>query len=232
MKQSRKFYRILHFIVILVPLISFQELYSQLKEVVESENDYILSKYPYSKTKKFEKIYCDMYSDYFNCENIEVSPRGIFPDDFTLADKFFIKLSIRPINFENYNALNIAGLYLRMKRPAKNDTTYEYTFLDIELESLIDRAYFFNTENLSVDEDEIKFRLALLSLIEENLFIITDKIYDQELTACDNFEGPYYDASRRFFTDVLFRLWDVEKNREVRREIRRLLSTVPDEYRR
>jgi hypothetical protein len=119
-----------------------------------------------------------------------------------------------------------------MKRPAKNDSTYEYTFLDIELEYLIDRAYFFNTENLSVGEDEIKFRLALLSLIEENLFIITDKIYDQELTACDNFEGPYYDASRRFFTDVLFRLWDVEKNREVRREIRRLLSIVPDEYRR
>lgn len=231
MKQRKQFYKIFIFLILLIQIASFQDIYSQLKEVIETDNDYILPKFPYAKTKKIQNIYCEMYSDIFNCENIGVTERGMFPDDFTLADNFFIKLSLRPIGRENYNALNIAGLYLRLKRPAKNDSTYEYTFLDIELESFIDKVYFFNEETISSSKDEITFKLALLSLIEENLFIITDKIYDVELSACNNFEGAYYEASRRFFTGVLFHLWDVEKNREVRREIRRLLSTVPDEYR-
>ncbi len=231
MKQRKQFYRILIVLILLIPVASSQELYSQLKEAVDTDNDYILPKFPYSKTKRFEKIYCSLYSDKFNCKDIASSVGGMFPDDFNLSDNFFVKLSIRPIGRENYNALNIAGLYLRMKRPGKNDSTYEYTYLDIELEYLIDKIYFFNDGTISLDEDEIEFRLALLSLIEENLFIITDKIYDQELSACNNFEGPYFEASRIFFTDVLFRLWEIEKNMKVRREIRRLLSIVPDNYR-
>jgi len=223
---------IMLFLLVLIPSISFQDLYSQLKEAVDTKNDYILPKFPYTKTHKFEKIYCNMYPDKFNCKNIGSSNRGMFPDDFNLSDVFFIKLSIRPVGWENYNALNIAGLYLRNKRPGKDDTTYEYTFLDIELDYLIKRVYFQNDALAAMHADVMQFKLAFLSLLEENLFLITDKIYVNELTACNNFEGPYYEASRRFFADVLYDLLEIEKNEEVLKEIQKLIIKIPDGYKR
>ncbi|MBN2524593.1 MAG: hypothetical protein JXB24_15085, partial [Bacteroidales bacterium] len=183
-------------------------------------------KFPYTKTQKFEKIYCNMYPDKFNCKNIGSYSRGMFPDDFNLSDVFFIKLSIRPVGWENYNALNIAGLYLRNKRPGKDDTTYEYTFLDIELDYLIKRVYFQNDALTAMHDDVVQFKLAFLSLVEENLFLITDKIYVNELAACNNFKGPYYEASRRFFTDALHDLLEIEKNEEVLNEINNLLNKI------
>lgn len=216
--------------VLLLASLSFHDLYSQIKEVVATDHDYIIPKFPYGKTKKFERIYCNMYHDKFNCRNIGSTDSSMFPAEFNLADEFFIKLSLRPVGKENYNALNIAGLYLRKKRPGKNDTTFEYTFLDIELESLIDRIYFRNDELTSVHEDEVQFKLACLKLIEENLFLITERIYDNELYACNNFEGPYYEASRKFFIDALYRLWKMEKNIEIQKEIRKLLFRIPEKY--
>lgn len=230
MKQRKQINRILILVVMLLVTISFNNLHSQIKEIIYTDDDYILSKFSYSKTKKIAKIYCNMYPDKFNCRDIESSDREMFPEEFNLADIFFIKLIFRPIGRENYNALNIAGLYLRNKRPGKNDTTFEYSFLDIELEFLTDRAYSHNDELTAMHDDEIQFKLSFLSLLEENLFLLNEKIYASELAACNNFEGPYYEASRRFFTDVLSRLLELEKNQVILEEIEIIFTKIPDKY--
>ncbi len=80
--------------------------------------------------------------------------------------------------------------------------------------------------------DVMQFKLAFLSLLEENLFLITDKTYVNELTACNNFKGPYYETSRRFFADVLYDLLEIEKNEEVLKEIKKLIIKIPDNYKR
>jgi hypothetical protein len=154
----------------------------------------------------------------------------MFTDDFILADKFFVKLVLRPVGSENYNALNVAGLYLRVKRPAKNDETFEYTFLDIELDSLTSRVYAHNDRLTAMHDSEVKFKLAYLALLEENLFLIDEKTYINELKACNNFIGPYYEASRKSVTDVLLRLKSIEINPQVLSEIDALLARIPDKY--
>ena len=217
-------------LVLIVASIVPQYIEGQIKEVIESDNDFILPKFPYSKTNRIAKIYCGLYSDKFICSNIGVSERGMFPEDFTLADQFFVKLMVRPVGMANYNALNIAGLYLRSKRPGENDTTYAHTYLDIELEFLVDRIYFYNDELEASQENVVEFKLAFLSLMEENLFLISDKIYDSELIACNNFEGIYYESSRRYFADVLYSLLEKEKNSEVLEEINLLISKLPEKY--
>jgi hypothetical protein len=218
------------FLGMVLAVIWIQDLYPQIRESVEKDDDYVLSKYPYGKTEKFERIYCNKYPEQFDCKNIGSSGRGMFREDFTLADNFFVKLSLRPVGRENYNALNVAGLYLRNKRPGKNDTTLAYASLDIELEYLVNRIYFFSDELSSHHEGEIRFKLASLALVEENLFIISDRIYDNELSVCNNFKGIYYETSRRFFADVLYKLLEMEKNEEVKAEIRRILNRLPDKY--
>jgi hypothetical protein len=108
--------------------------YSQNRDIIKNDHSYLLTKYPYSKTKKFEKLYCKLYPEIFNCNNLKSSKKGMFSEKFNLADRFFVKLWLRPVGQPNYDALNIAGLYLREKRPKTGDSQYEYTFLDIEMD--------------------------------------------------------------------------------------------------
>ena len=219
-------------IILLVIFYFFSKgnLYSQINQAIKNDHSYVLSKFPYSKTKKFEELYCKKYQDIFDCENLTDSKKGMFPEKFNLADRFFVKLWLRPVGQPNYDALNIAGLYLREKRPKIGDTQYEYTFLDIELDTLAKWVYAHNSDLTVTHAEEVNFKLAFLELLKENLFLIDVNTYSNELLASNNFKGDYYVASRRFVTNELFKMLSWEKNPVVKREIEKLIATIPDEF--
>jgi hypothetical protein len=171
-----------------------------------------------------------MYPEVFDCENLKSSDKGMFSEKFNLADRFFVKLWLRPIGQPNYDALNIAGLYLREKRPKKGDSQYEYTFLDIELDTLTRWVYSHNSSLTSSHAEEVDFKLAYLELLKENLFLVDENTYFNELSASNDFKGDYYKASRRFVSNVLFKMLSLEKNPIVRKETEKIISTIPDEY--
>lgn len=221
--------RILPLTLLFITTLFMSDLHAQIREAVESDMDYILSKFPYPKTRKLEKIYCKMYEEHFDCRIGYPGRDGMFPPGFNLADKFFSKLYLRPIGMENYNALNVAGLYLRSRRPGEGDPQIAYASIDIELDSLTGRVYAHNNSRRVDEEQEVKFKLAYLKLLEENLFLISDRIYTNELRACNNFEGPYYELTRKAVISVLHDMLEMEKNFKVRKAIIALLAKVPDE---
>jgi hypothetical protein len=204
--------------------------FSQIKNAIKNDHSYIITKFPYSKTRKFEEIYCEMYPDIFDCENLNTAKKGMFPDKFNLADRFFVKLWLRPVGQPNYDALNIAGLYLREKRPKIGDSQYEYTFLDIELDTLTRWVYAHNSNLTATHAEEVELKLAYLELLKENLFQVDVNTYFNELSASNDFKGDYYNASRRFVTNMLFNMLSWEKNPIVKNEIEKVISTIPDEY--
>lgn len=201
--------------------------FSQIKEAVKNDQSYLLSKFPYSKTVKFEEIYCEKFPNDFNCKDIGSSDKGMFSDKFNLADRFFVKLWLRPIGQINYDALNIAGLYLREKRPKTNDKQYEYTFLDIELDTLTNWIYAHNSDLTATHTEEVKFKLAYLELLKENLFLVDENTYSNELAASNDFKGEYYIASREFVSYQLNKMLKMEKNPKIRKEIEKVLKTIP-----
>jgi hypothetical protein len=205
--------------------------FGQIKEAVRNDQAYLLSKFPYSKTIKFEEIYCKKYPEVFSCDDLESSGRGMFSDKFNLADRFFVKLWLRPISFVNYDALNIAGLYLREKRPKANDKQFEYTFLDIELDTLTNWIYAHNSDLTASHTDEVKFKLAYLDLLKENLFLVDENTYTNELDASNDFMGDYYSESREFVNYQLNKILKMEKNPAVRKEIEKILKTIPTDKR-
>jgi len=204
-------------------------IFSQIREAVKNDQSYILTKFPYSKTRKFEKFYCKKYPEIFDCENVNLSKKGMFPEKFNLADRFFVKLWLRPIGQSNYDALNIAGLYLREKRPKEGDSQYGYTFLDIELDTITTWVYVHNSSLTASHPDEVSFKLAYLELLKENLFLIDVNTYFNELSASNNFKGDYYDASRRFVINMLFKMLSWEKNPTVKKEIEKVIAIIPEE---
>ena len=154
----------------------------------------------------------------------------MFPEKFNLADRFFVKLWLRPVGQPNYDALNIAGLYLREKRPKIGDLQYEYTFLDIELDTLTRWVYAHNSDLTASRAEEVNLKLAYLELLKENLFIADVNTYINELSASNDFKGDYYIASRRFVTNMLYKMLSWEKNPIVIKEIEKVIATVPEEY--
>jgi hypothetical protein len=200
---------------------------AQIKEAIKKDQSYLLTKFPYSKTLKFEKIYCKKYPETFDCEYLESSKKGMFPEKFNLADRFFVKLWLRPIGKVNYDALNIAGLYLREKRPKNNNLEFEYTFLDIELDTLTNWIYAHNSQLTANHDEEINFKLAYLDLLKENLFLVNENTYSNELSASNDFKGEYFIASRQFVVIQLRKMLKMEINPVVRREIEMIISKIP-----
>jgi hypothetical protein len=217
----------IRYLIFLLFIAFSSQSFCQIKDAVKHDQSYLLTKFPYSKTKKFEKIYCKKYSDVFKCDDIESSDKGMFSDKFNLADRFFVKLWLRPIGQSNYDALNIAGLYLREKRPKATDKQYEYTFLDIELDTLTNWIYAHNSELTATHDEEVKFKLAYLELLKENLFLVDENTYTNELEASNDFKGDYYIASRRFVAYQLDKILKMEKNPIVRKEIEKIIKTIP-----
>jgi hypothetical protein len=201
--------------------------FAQIKDAVKNDQSYLITKFPYSKTLKFEEIYCKKFPEIFDCKNLESSDKGMFPDKFNLADPFFVKLWLRPVSQVNYDALNIAGLYLREKRPKVGDKQYEYTFLDIELDTLTNWIYAHNSQLTASHPEEVKFKLAYLELLKENLFLVDENTYSNELTASNDFKGEYYVASREFVIFQLNKMLKMEMNTVVIKEIEKIIKSIP-----
>jgi len=200
--------------------------FAQIKDAVRADLSFIINKFPYSKTKKFEQEYCMLYPDVFDCKDIKDYDWSLFDDKFNLADPFFKNLYHRPITKINYDALNIAGLYLRQKRPQAGDLHYEYTYLDIELDTLTNLVYAHNDPKTATNEKEVQFKKAYLELLKENLFIIDENTYSNELTSSNNFKGAYYKASRKFVLMQLQKIIDLEYNSVIQFEIEKLIKAV------
>lgn len=217
--------------IFLILFVFCHQSFAQIKDAIKNDHSYLLSKFPYSKTLKFEEIYCKKYPETFDCKNIESSEKGMFSEKFNLADRFFVKLWLRPVSQVNYDALNIAGLYLREKRPKVGDEQYEYTFLDIELDTLTNWIYAHNSQLTATHDEEVKFKLEYLELLKENLFLVDENTYTNELAASNDFKGEYYIASREFVTYQLNRMLKMEKNDIVRKEIEKVIRTIPADRR-